>query len=221
MWVVFTAVSPPQVLKCWRRDSGEVVALKVLKSLPSYTKQGRLEVEVLSRLRSEDAGAHNFVNAYESFSHGNHICIVFELLHMNLYDYLKNSGFRPMPLRHIRPVLHQVLVCLKKLREIGVVHADLKPENIMFVDPDRLPFRVKVVDFGSATGPSPTHHTSYMQSRYYRAPEVILGLGFDQAVDMWSLGCVAAELFLGWPLFPGTSEYDQVGRDWTGGRGVG
>ena len=50
----------------------------------------------------------------------------------------------------------------------------------------------------------------YFQSRYYRAPEIILGLPFCEAIDMWSLGCVVAELFLGWPLYPGSSEYDQI-----------
>ena len=186
------------------------MAMKILKDIPSYAKQGQIEVEILQRLRGECANTHNFVRAYESFTHLGHICIVFELLHMNLYDYLKSTNFQPMPLKFIRPIIQQVLVCLMKLRELGLVHADLKPENIMFVDPQRLPFRVKVVDFGSATSVSASSHTSYLQSRYYRAPEVIMGLPFDYAIDMWSLGCVAAELYLGWPLFPGSSEYDQV-----------
>lgn len=82
----------------------------------------------------------------------------------------------------------------------------------MLVDCKNYPFRVKVIDFGSA---SYVHHVSnlvstYLQSRYYRAPEILLGIAFDQRIDMWSLGCVAAELFLGWPLYPGASEYDQI-----------
>lgn len=199
-----------QVLKCWKKDSGEVVAIKVLKDIPSYAKQGQIEVEILARLRTECANSHNFVRAYETFSHLGHICIVFELLQMNLYDYLKSTNFHPVPLKHIRPIIQQVLVCLMKLKEMGLVHADLKPENIMFVDPHRLPFRVKVVDFGSATQASSTSCTTYLQSRYYRSPEIILGLPFNEAIDMWSLGCVAAELYLGWPLFPALSEYDQI-----------
>ncbi len=62
----------------------------------------------------------------------------------------------------------QVLCCLQKLKELGLVHADLKPENIMLVDPDRQPFRVKVIDFGSATPRSRNSATTYLQSRYYR-----------------------------------------------------
>jgi dual specificity protein kinase YAK1 len=114
-----------------------------------------------------------------------------------------------------------------------LIHADLKPENIMLVDPVRQPYRyerntlrpfifmilyflfyyhcrVKVIDFGSASHVSKTVCNTYLQSRYYRAPEIILGLPFCEAIDMWSLGCVVAELFLGWPLYPGSSEYDQI-----------
>lgn len=93
---------------------------------------------------------------------------------------------------------------------LGLIHADLKPENIMLVDPARQPYRVKVIDFGSASHVSKAVCNTYLQSRYYRAPEIILGLPFSEAIDMWSLGCVIAELFLGWPLYPGSSEYDQV-----------
>lgn len=80
----------------------------------------------------------------------------------------------------------------------------------MLCDPARQPFRVKVIDFGSASHVSKAVCSTYLQSRYYRAPEIILGLPFCEAIDMWSLGCVIAELFLGWPLYPGSSEYDQI-----------
>ena len=80
----------------------------------------------------------------------------------------------------------------------------------MLVDPRNQPFRVKVIDFGSASHVSKAVCSTYLQSRYYRAPEIILGLPFCESIDMWSLGCVIAELFLGWPLYPGSSEYDQI-----------
>ncbi|XP_044036157.1 homeodomain-interacting protein kinase 1 isoform X5 [Siniperca chuatsi] len=104
----------------------------------------------------------------------------------------------------------EVATALMKLKSLGLIHADLKPENIMLVDPLRQPYRVKVIDFGSASHVSKAVCSTYLQSRYYRAPEIILGLPFCEAIDMWSLGCVIAELFLGWPLYPGASEYDQI-----------
>ncbi|XP_075966426.1 homeodomain-interacting protein kinase 3 isoform X2 [Anarhichas minor] len=199
-----------QVVKCWKRGTGEVVAVKILKNHPSYARQGQIEVGILARLSGENADEHNLVRAFECFQHRSHTCLVFEMLEQNLYDFLKQNKFSPLPLKVIRPVLQQVATALKKLKSMGLIHADLKPENIMLVDPVRQPYRVKVIDFGSASHVSKAVCSTYLQSRYYRAPEVILGLPFCEAIDMWSLGCVIAELFLGWPLYPGALEYDQV-----------
>uniref|UniRef100_A0A3B4A7M2 non-specific serine/threonine protein kinase n=1 Tax=Periophthalmus magnuspinnatus TaxID=409849 RepID=A0A3B4A7M2_9GOBI len=199
-----------QVVKCWKRGTNEVVAVKILKNHPSYARQGQIEVEILARLSNENADEHNIVRALECFQHRSHTCLVFEMLEQNLYDFLKQNKFSPLPLRIIRPILQQVATALKKLKCLGLIHADLKPENIMLVDPSRQPYRVKVIDFGSASHVSKAVCSTYLQSRYYRAPEIILGLPFCEAIDMWSLGCVIAELFLGWPLYPGALEYDQV-----------
>uniref|UniRef100_A0A8C6LD27 non-specific serine/threonine protein kinase n=1 Tax=Nothobranchius furzeri TaxID=105023 RepID=A0A8C6LD27_NOTFU len=199
-----------QVVKCWKRGTGEVVAVKILKNHPSYARQGQIEVGILARLSGENADEHNLVRAFECFQHRSHTCLVFEMLEQNLYDFLKQSKFSPLPLKVIRPILQQVATALKKLKSMGLIHADLKPENIMLVDPVRQPYRVKVIDFGSASHVSKAVCSTYLQSRYYRAPEIILGLQFCEAIDMWSLGCVMAELFLGWPLYPGALEYDQI-----------
>ncbi|KAI5733094.1 hypothetical protein M8J76_007571 [Diaphorina citri] len=199
-----------QVVKCWKKGTNEIVAIKILKNHPSYARQGQIEVSILSRLSQESADEFNFVRAFECFQHKNHTCLVFEMLEQNLYDFLKQNKFSPLPLKYIRPILHQVLTALLKLKQLGLIHADLKPENIMLVDPVRQPYRVKVIDFGSASHVSKAVCNTYLQSRYYRAPEIILGLPFCEAIDMWSLGCVVAELFLGWPLYPGSSEYDQI-----------
>ncbi|XP_052466255.1 homeodomain-interacting protein kinase 1 isoform X6 [Carassius gibelio] len=199
-----------QVAKCWKRGTNEIVAIKILKNHPSYARQGQIEVSILNRLSAENADEFNFVRSYECFQQKGHTCLVFEMLEQNLYDFLKHSKFSPLPLRHIRPILQQVSTALMKLKSLGLIHADLKPENIMLVDPIRQPYRVKVIDFGSASHVSKAVCSTYLQSRYYRAPEIILGLPFCEAIDMWSLGCVIAELFLGWPLYPGASEYDQI-----------
>ncbi|XP_029578609.1 homeodomain-interacting protein kinase 1 isoform X5 [Salmo trutta] len=199
-----------QVAKCWKRGTNEIVAIKILKNHPSYVRQGQIEVSILSRLSTENADEFNFVRSYECFQHKNHTCLVFEMLEQNLYDFLKHSKFSPLLLKSIRPVLQQVATALMKLKSLGLIHADLKPENIMLVDPLRQPYRVKVIDFGSASHVSKAVCSTYLQSRYYRAPEIILGLPFCEAIDMWSLGCVIAELFLGWPLYPGASEYGQI-----------
>ncbi|KJH48730.1 kinase domain protein [Dictyocaulus viviparus] len=199
-----------QVVKAWKKGTSEIVAIKILKKHPSYARQGQIEVSILSRLSNENAEEFNFVRAFECFQHKHHTCLVFEMLEQNLYDFLKQNKFTPLPLNSIRPIVQQVLTALLKLKSLGLIHADLKPENIMLVDPTNQPFRVKVIDFGSASHRSTAVTNTYLQSRYYRAPEIILGLPFREAIDMWSLGCVIAELFLGWPLYPGSSEYDQI-----------
>ncbi|KAF8355300.1 hpk-1 [Pristionchus pacificus] len=217
-----------QVVKAWKKGTNEIVAIKILKKHPSYARQGQIEfakpnhacgigcktcapeVSILSRLSNENAEEFNFVRAFECFQHKSHTCLVFEMLEQNLYDFLKQNKFTPLPMNNIRPIVQQVLTALMKLKSLGLIHADLKPENIMLVDPVNQPFRVKVIDFGSASHRSKAVTNTYLQSRYYRAPEIILGLPFKESIDMWSLGCVIAELFLGWPLYPGSSEYDQI-----------
>merc|ERR1719295_728898 len=138
-----------QVAKCWKKGTNEIVAIKILKNHPSYARQGQIEVSILSRLSQENADEYNFVRAYEC---------------------LKHNKFQPLPLKYIRPITHQVLTALLKLKQLGLIHADLKPENIMLLDPVRQPYRVKVIDFGSASHVSKAVCNTYLQSRYYRAP---------------------------------------------------
>ncbi len=157
-----------QVVKCWKRGTNEIVAVKILKNHPSYARQGQIEVSILARLSGEKAEEHNLVRAFECFQHRSHTCLVFEMLEQNLYDFLKQNKFSPLPLKVIRPILQQVATALKKLKSLGLIHADLKPENIMLVDPVRQPFRVKVIDFGSASHVSKAVCSPYLQSRYYR-----------------------------------------------------
>ena len=97
-----------QVVKCWRHNTNDVVAVKILKNHPSYARQGQIEVAILLRLQQENAGAFNVVWAYEFFRHRGHSCLVFEMLGQNLYDFLKENRFQPLSLRFIRPVARQV-----------------------------------------------------------------------------------------------------------------
>ena len=157
-----------QVVKCWKRHTNELVAVKISKDHPSYKKQAEIEVNILNLLMREDSEEYNFVRAIECFTHRNHTCVVFEMLQQNLYDFLRSTKFKPLPLKYVRPILHQVTTTLLKLKQMRLIHSDLKPENIMLVDHERQPYRVKVVDFGSATHTSKAVASSYLQSRYYR-----------------------------------------------------
>jgi len=281
------------------------------------------------------------------FMYQQHLCLVFELLGLNLYEVLKKRQFRGLSLRVVRAYMKQAMDGIKLLSQKQIVHCDLKPENILLVTDDdgeeeetpsnkskqgdaptrrrgvdlsfesqataekinskpninpkestttsfatttttgstssssssgdgsggnksrnttstsstmkapsttnpgatngtpmtqdsglsfdgcydpnsetsfsrnlssrdqqqqqRADPRIKLIDFGSACFEGHTAHT-YIQSRFYRSPEVLIGLPYDSSIDMWSLGCVAAELFLGLPILPGVHEHDQIGR---------
>jgi dual specificity tyrosine-phosphorylation-regulated kinase 2/3/4 len=90
-----------------------------------------------------------------------------------------------------------------------IIHCDLKPENILLKEPNKS--GLKIIDFGSSTFHNEKVYT-YIQSRFYRAPEIMLGIPYDCGIDMWSFGCIAAELYIGYPIFPGDSEGDQLSR---------
>ena len=131
-----------------------------------------------------------------------HLVITFELLSVNLYDFIKMNNFQGFSLSLIKRFAIQILISLYFLRENSIVHCDLKPENILIKSYSRS--EIKVIDFGSSCFIH-DHLSSYVQSRSYRAPEVILGCSYDYKIDIWSLGCILAELLTGYVLFQNES----------------
>lgn len=101
------------------------------------------------------------------------------------------------------------MYALKYLKMFQIIHCDLKPENILLKESNKS--GIKIIDFGSSTFIDERVYT-YIQSRFYRAPEIMLGIPYDTAIDMWSFGCIMAELYIGYPIFPGDSENDQMSR---------
>lgn len=154
---------------------------------------------------------HSFqtVRLLTHFMYRNHQCLVFEMLSLNLYELLKNTQFGGVSLNLIRKFAKQVLKALAFLAksDVDIIHCDLKPENILLRHPKKS--GVKVIDFGSSCRSNKRMY-SYIQSRFYRSPEVILGLPYGVAIDMWSLGCILAEMHTGEPLFSGSDQFDQI-----------
>jgi dual specificity tyrosine-phosphorylation-regulated kinase 2/3/4 len=147
------------------------------------------------------------VNFTHSFYFRGHLCISTELLDMNLYEFIKINGFRGFSLKLIRRFTKQMLSSLNCLKQHKVIHCDLKPENILLRHP--LHTELKVIDFGSSCFENERVYT-YIQSRFYRSPEVILGMTYGMPIDMWSVGCILAELYTGVPIFPGENEQEQL-----------
>ena len=126
---------------------------------------------------------------------------------MNLYEFIKAHDFRGFSLKLIRRFTKQLLASLVLLHGHKVIHCDLKPENVLLAHPKHS--EIKVIDFGSSCFENEKVYT-YIQSRFYRSPEVILGMSYGMPIDMWSLGCILAELYTGYPIFPGENEQEQL-----------
>ncbi|KAF2761180.1 kinase-like protein [Pseudovirgaria hyperparasitica] len=200
-----------QVVKCQNLKTQEVVAVKVIKNRTAYFNQSMMEVSVLDLLNKQmdKNDDHHLLRLKDTFIHRQHLCLVFELLSVNLYELIKQNQFRGLSTTLVRVFAQQLINGLALLGKAKLIHCDLKPENILLKNLES-PI-IKIIDFGSACDERQTVYT-YIQSRFYRSPEVLLGLPYSSAIDMWSLGCIVVELFLGLPLFPGSSEYNQVAR---------
>jgi len=201
-----------QVCEAFDRETNSRVAIKIIKNKSAFRTQAKIEVELLEAIKEADADdSKHMVRLLRWFEHRNHLCLVFELLSYNLYDLIRNTNFRGVSLNLIRKFAVQILHALDFLSsdKVGIIHCDLKPENILLRNPKRT--AIKIIDFGSSCRIGKTMYP-YIQSRFYRSPEVLLGLPYDQAIDMWSLGCILYELHTGDPIFNGVSERDQISK---------
>eukprot|EP00730_Choanoeca_flexa_P014694 TRINITY_DN6520_c0_g1_i1.p1 TRINITY_DN6520_c0_g1~~TRINITY_DN6520_c0_g1_i1.p1 ORF type:complete len:462 (+),score=135.90 TRINITY_DN6520_c0_g1_i1:377-1762(+) len=199
-----------QVVEAYDKVDQCKVAVKIIKNKPAFREQADIEIRLLKLVADKDPGdQHHMVRMVRHFEHRNHLCLVFELLSYNLYDLIRNTNFRGISLNLVRKFAIQILTGLKFLAgpDVKVIHCDLKPENILLRNPKRT--AIKIIDFGSSCHIGKTMYP-YIQSRFYRSPEVLIGLPYDQAIDMWSLGCILYELHTGDPIFNGVSERDQV-----------
>ncbi len=197
-----------EAIKCYDHKNKDLVCIKIINSQKKFQNQAMTEIKILSLIASCDINNDsNNVKFYNYFRFRNHICLVFELLGKNLYEYLQLNNFMGFDLNLIKNYTRQMLFSLLFLRNLGIIHCDLKPENIL-IFPNNAS-QVKVIDFGSSCLESERIYF-YIQSRFYRAPEVIFDLGYNFEIDMWSLGCILYELYKGEPLFPGVNEIEQI-----------
>ncbi|GAA5843523.1 hypothetical protein JCM11251_001645 [Rhodosporidiobolus azoricus] len=181
-----------------RRD----VAIKVVRSQESMFKAGLKEAQILRRLREADPeDKKHLIRLLRTFEHRGHLCLVFESLSMNLREVVKRYGKDVgLNLRAVRAYASQMFLALALMKKCEIMHADLKPDNILVNESKST---LKVCDLGSASDVSENEITPYLVSRFYRAPEIILGLPYDCSLDVWSIACTLYELFTGKILFPG------------------
>ncbi|CAH8649271.1 unnamed protein product [Schistosoma rodhaini] len=206
-----------QVVRAFDELTGEEVAIKVIKNKRSFVQQAEVEIKLLREMSifqaneqlATDVGANYIVNLKGHFSYHGHLCLVFELLSYNLYDLLGNTNYRGVSLNLTRKFAQQLCAALVFLSrpDVQVIHCDLKPENILLVNPKRS--AIKVIDFGSSCHVHEKVY-QYIQSRFYRSPEVLFNLDYGLGIDMWSLGCILVEMHTGEPLFCGANELEQL-----------
>jgi serine/threonine-protein kinase PRP4 len=189
------------------RDSSrsqQEVAIKIIRNNDVMHKTGLKEMEMLRKLNDTDPDDRmHCLRLFRNFSHKNHLCLVFESLSINLREVIKKYG-RPYGLhvKGVRSYAQQLFLALKLLKKCNILHADIKPDNILVDETKRV---LKLCDFGSASLSHENDITPYLVSRFYRAPEIIMGLPYDFAIDMWSVAVTLFEMSTGKIMFPGKS----------------
>lgn len=198
------------------RDSSEhdiEVAIKIIRNNELMYNAGKKELEILRLITASDKdGRHHCVKYLRHFMHKGHLCMVFESCAMNLREVTKKYGrddgeMVGLSMEAVRKFTQQLLLSLKLMRKCKIVHADIKPDNILV---DESKTQVKLCDFGSACKLEDCEITEYLQSRFYRAPEVVLGEEYDYGIDMWSLATTLYELYTGRILFQDNKNNNQL-----------
>ncbi|KEG04522.1 CMGC/CLK protein kinase [Plasmodium vinckei vinckei] len=210
-----------RVLLCQHIVNKKYYAVKVVRNVKKYTKSAKIEADILKKIQSNDIKNNNIVRYHGKFMYYDHMCLIFEPLGPSLYEIITKNDYNGFHIEDIKLYCIEILKALHYLRKIKLTHTDLKPENILLDDPlfekkvvtvkrvtdgKRIQIYrskskgIKIIDFGCATFKS-DYHGSIINTRQYRAPEVILNLGWDVSSDMWSFGCILAELYTGNLLF--------------------
>jgi dual specificity tyrosine-phosphorylation-regulated kinase 2/3/4 len=202
---LFGAGAFGEVARCFDHKLKREVAVKVIVNTEQMHEQGQIEIQILSSLASKPH--RHIVRPFDAFVFRSHVCISFEVLAMNLFEYCQSNEFCPVPSRFVRLYGLQLFSALAHVHRIGAIHCDIKPENILLESGSTT--RVKLIDFGSGCFVGQAKY-EYIQSRFYRAPEVLIGLSYGPPMDVWSAALVLAELMAGHPLFPGDDEDEQI-----------
>lgn len=192
------------------------VALKIIRNVKKYREAAKLEINVLNKINEKDVKGESLcVRMLDWFNYHGHMCITFNMLGLSVFEFLKVNHYQPYSIDQVRHIFYQLCKSVKFLHDNRLTHTDLKPENILFANSaadivfdvvknkDYNQVRstdICLIDFGSATFDY-EHHSTVVSTRHYRAPEVILELGWSHPCDVWSVGCIIFELYTGFTLF--------------------
>ncbi|CAK6971753.1 dual specificity tyrosine-phosphorylation-regulated kinase 4-like, partial [Scomber scombrus] len=195
-----------KVLQCLKKDTQDIVAVKIPKG--ANPNSLHWELKVLEFLTGHMMNMFNIVTFFGTFETNCGTALVFEHLDMDLHDYI--DGHHPLFMSDIRNIVQQLATAIYALTAMNLVHTDIKPDNIMLVDHRIRPIQIKLIDFGLAMRKHKIRQGMIAQGLHYRSPEILLGLPFSEAIDVWALGCVMAHMILGFKPFPGWDEYETI-----------
>lgn len=180
---------------------------------------------MLEKLTTKDPqGKYLCVSLFDHFNYRGHICLSFPVLGQSTFDFQKDNDYRPYSFEHVRHMTYQLCWAVKFMHDNRLTHTDLKPENILLVDSSyrvdysnrkRREYRklkrsdLRIIDMGSATFDH-EHHSAVVSTRHYRAPEVVLELGWNQACDVWSIGCIIYEFYMGITMFQTHDNHEHL-----------
>nr|CAD7595541.1 unnamed protein product [Timema genevievae] len=184
-----------KVVKVKDMDMDRVMALKIIKNVEKYREAAKLEINALEKIAEKDPEGRNLcVKMLDWFDYRGHMCLAFEMLGLSVFDFLKDNNYQPYPLEAVRHIAYQMCYSVKFLHDNKLTHTDLKPENILFVDSDfEIMYSSKKTAEDEKIG---------VRSRSGALRVVFLNeLGWAQPCDVWSIGCIVFELYLGITLF--------------------
>uniref|UniRef100_A0A8C6MFT6 Protein kinase domain-containing protein n=1 Tax=Nothobranchius furzeri TaxID=105023 RepID=A0A8C6MFT6_NOTFU len=197
-----------ELVQCTHLETGEIFALKCIRK--KFEDSYKQEEEVLQYVSSLKCDENNLVKFREVFLYQDRIFIAFEKLDMTLMDFMRERNWKPLSIDEIRIIACQMLLALNSLKQAGLTHTNVTPENIMLVDHESQPLRVKLIGFGKACLTSTLSERDIAVNYGYSAPEIVLDGRLDNSVDTWGLGCTLAFLFLGFHLYPTYDEYEYL-----------
>ncbi|KEG02082.1 serine/threonine protein kinase, putative [Plasmodium vinckei vinckei] len=197
------------VLKCYDMTNKMHVAIKVIRDNDMMHKAAEKEISILKKLNDYDKdNKKHIIRLLRSVKYKNHLCLIFEWMWGNLRIALKKYGNgHGLNAAAVHCYTKQLFIALRHMRKCRIMHADLKPDNILINEKFNA---LKVCDLGSASDISENEITSYLVSRFYRAPEIILGFRYDSQIDVWSAAATVFELATGKILFPGRSNNHMI-----------
>lgn len=185
------------------RTNRRVAIKKLVRPFQSavHAKRTYRELKLLKHMRHENV--IGLLDVFYPANDSNQIYLVTHLMGADLNNIIRTQRLSD---NHVQFLVYQILRGLKYIHSAGVIHRDLKPSNIAVNEDCEL----KILDFGLAR-PTETEMTGYVATRWYRAPEIMLNwMHYNQTVDIWSVGCIMAELLTGRTLFPGTDHIHQL-----------